>query len=509
MYSILLVDDETAVLDKLSHSIAWEEFGFERVDKAVSGFQALDMLATHPYDILITDIKMPGMDGITLLRNVRRLYSRVRCILLTAFDDFAYVRDALRLGADNYLLKPINNAELASSLTTSLENLTRSQEDTVAALGTIPESETYRHNVLGRWLYGELSGYELSEHAKMADINVFCHYYCTLIVKPLNRSSSFSKSVQKIAKLLQESFDEVYEMMELPNHHIFILGDQDINVETVQKLLFSLFPVNSPPSVFIAIGSVVSQNSDLPVSFKRADRIAQSSMLFAPDQVVVTGAEPATQIPVIDLSPYLSAPSDEDADAMLPALLDDLLQHTGSPLYTGKALISEVLLNVSRYLEKELPATDEIRPFIEESFSNVESSTTQTELRRQLIEILQHARGYLTKKQQNYSPIIKRTLQYIEAHYASPLSLKQISQIFSVNAAYLGYLFKHETQLYFFEYVNLYRIKQAEQLLLSTGQTIAVIASKVGFSDANYFNQCFKKSYGMTPSKYRQLNKQS
>ena len=73
---------------------------------------------------------MPGMDGITLLRNVRRLYSRVRCILLTAFDDFAYVRDALRLGADNYLLKPINNAELASSLTTSLENLTRSQEDT-------------------------------------------------------------------------------------------------------------------------------------------------------------------------------------------------------------------------------------------------------------------------------------------------------------------------------------------------------------------------------------------
>ncbi|MFQ9798601.1 MAG: hypothetical protein ACLR23_06285 [Clostridia bacterium] len=98
------------------------------------------------------------------------------------------------------------------------------------------------------------------------------------------------------------------------------------------------------------------------MSFKRADRIAQSSMLFAPDQVVVTGAEPATQIPVIDLSPYLSAPSDEDADAMLPALLDDLLQHTGSPLYTGKALISEVLLNVSRYLEKELPATDEIRP---------------------------------------------------------------------------------------------------------------------------------------------------
>ena len=149
MYSILLVDDETAVLDKLSHSIAWEEFGFERVDKAVSGFQALDMLATHPYDILITDIKMPGMDGITLLRNVRRLYSRVRCILLTAFDDFAYVRDALRLGADNYLLKPINNAELASSLTTSLENLTRSQEDTVAAMGTIPDSETYRHNVLG------------------------------------------------------------------------------------------------------------------------------------------------------------------------------------------------------------------------------------------------------------------------------------------------------------------------------------------------------------------------
>lgn len=311
--------------------------------------------------------KMPGMDGITLLRNVRSLYSRVRCILLTAFDDFAYVRDALRLGADNYLLKPINNAELASSLTTSIENLTRNQEP--AAMGTIPDSETYRHNVLGRWLYGELSGYELSEHAKMADVNVFCHHYCTLIVKPLNRSSSASKATQKIAKLLNESFEEVYEMMELPNHHIFILGDQDISVKALQKLLFSLFPVNSPPSVFIAIGSVVSQSSDLTVSFKRADRIAQSSMLFAPDHVIVTGDEPATQIPVIELSPYLSVSSDEDADAMLPALLDDLLQHTGSLLYTGKALISEVLLNVSRYLEKELPSTDEIGPFIEESFS--------------------------------------------------------------------------------------------------------------------------------------------
>lgn len=116
MYNILLVDDEPAILNGLSQTISWAEYGFDTVASASSAAQALALLHEQTFDIILTDICMPDMDGLTLIQTVRTLYPSISCIILTAYSEFDYALKALRLGVDNFLLKPVNPAELISTL---------------------------------------------------------------------------------------------------------------------------------------------------------------------------------------------------------------------------------------------------------------------------------------------------------------------------------------------------------------------------------------------------------
>ena len=120
MYHALLVDDEISILHNLYEAVSWEEYGFEEITFAHDGIEALTNLQHKNFDLMITDIKMPNMDGIELLRRVHTLYPNISCILLTAYSEFEYVREALQLGVDNYLLKPLNVAELTASIEKSL-----------------------------------------------------------------------------------------------------------------------------------------------------------------------------------------------------------------------------------------------------------------------------------------------------------------------------------------------------------------------------------------------------
>src|SRR5690606_25185042 len=123
MYQLLLVDDEHSIVDSLSLTISWGKVGVTNIFKAYSAYEALDILKKNSIDIVITDIRMPGMSGIELIEEINKNWKHIKCVLLSGFDDFSYAQQAIKFGASDYLLKPVKDEELMNTVKQQVKSL--------------------------------------------------------------------------------------------------------------------------------------------------------------------------------------------------------------------------------------------------------------------------------------------------------------------------------------------------------------------------------------------------
>lgn len=173
MFTVLLVDDEESVLRVLKASIDWQELGVNTLLTASDGGEALAVFEQNQIDLLVADIRMPVMDGIELIRNVRRLDPDIHCILLTAYSEFEYAKEAIRLGVDNYLLKPMAKDEVTQTIRGALDNVYRGRRNSATLL---------KENTLRRWVQGSISGEELSDYAQVLGLNLYQPAYCAICI---------------------------------------------------------------------------------------------------------------------------------------------------------------------------------------------------------------------------------------------------------------------------------------------------------------------------------------
>lgn len=199
MLCVLLCDDEPSVTEFLKKNIPWESLGFNRILSAKNGNEALTVFSEVKVDLLITDIRMPGMDGLELLSSVRKKCPDTHCILLTAYGDFEYARTALKLGVDNYLLKPIQISELIDSIENTVDNiyLHRKNQDVL-----------FQENILRRWLSGTISDEELAERTSLiAGINIYQSSYCAVIFGTKSPDISLPAFAVRCLKSIPKSID--------------------------------------------------------------------------------------------------------------------------------------------------------------------------------------------------------------------------------------------------------------------------------------------------------------
>lgn len=404
MYTVLLTDDEISVTNSLKSSIPWTSLGIEEIYTAVDGIQALELFSSHRIDLLITDIKMPRMDGLDLLKHVRANYPDTHCILLTAYGTFEYARSALRLGVENYLLKPIQIKEITETIENAIDNVYARRENI---------EMLFQENILRRWLSGNISGEELWERANILDINLYQSAYCVIAIRKTIKSVSllpFSEECIKEFKLnLNLDSSSVWD-----NHgrYLLIIGGKTISLQTLCDTFEKIANrMNMLDKINISIGSVVTSSDDLPLSYQSASLL-----------------------------------SDQDSESTLFSI-------RVSPIDT---LTKRIMIPDIKY--------------------------------------------------KNLSPIIKKAIDHIHNDYSEGVSIKEFCAKYTMTTAYIGYLFKKETNIFFNDYLNSYRISKAIDMLTSTSYKINDIAIKTGFSTTSYFITAFKKYTGTSPQKYRELH---
>lgn len=459
MLSVLLADDEARTLHHLMTGISWSQLGMEVCFAASNGNEALQFIESHPVDILITDIRMPGMDGLELCQHVRKKHRDMSIILLTGYADFEYARRGIELQVTDYCLKPIDSDQL---------------------------TQTLRRAV--RQGYGRFS----SHSDALLDII----------------EAGDAQEIKKAFSDLGIHADNVYVAGSIGVHNI----EQSIGAEFSCKvgrhkyLYFSGHPFHTQEAAHIIAFSQKRSGIGLyqtPVSY---EQIAHTigNVLAMTFQYFVNGTStlcdhlvdgPLTQELFRQLPEKASKPT------QLKAWLHELSQANCSLLFnvrTAFRFLNQVLLS---------SAMQNCGEGCLDSFEQMASDYPSLSVLLEEISDSVYAQESHPATSFEGPESFLAVMNYLNAHYEQAVSLKRVSEELHLNASYISQLIKSETGLNYTQYITELRIKKAKELLTTTKLSLAEISEAVGFNDYFYFIKKFKREVGVTPGKYLQHEK--
>ncbi|MBR4058985.1 MAG: response regulator [Lachnospiraceae bacterium] len=495
MYTVLLVDDESNTLETLSTHIHWQQFGVDTVLTASDGRQALDIMSKQKTDLLITDIKMPHMDGLTLLTEVRLYHPETHCILLTAYGEFEYARQAIQLGVENYLLKPLQKEELEETIEIALDNIYTNREIS---------RQLFRNNILLRWVSGNISGEELSERASLLNINLYLPEYCVVCISKKTPSVSLSSFCKTCTKKLQD-FYEVHHFKDDHKRWVFIIGgSRIIPAQIINCFSEEANKINLNHMITISVGNTMSAADHLPESYLSAVNLLDCSDLST-FEMIITAAPPNSETEADRLTQELNSLfhcyDEKERQNGFHTLAHKLLsENPNSSTQTSLTFISHSLTKLfSQSFPKHVDALEQLHARIRMQKTNSRLESAKSDI----IEILEYSHLLFQYYLKQMSPVIQSAINYIHSRYAENISIQDFCNKNKMSSPYLGYLFKKETGMFFNNYLMQHRICCSILLLLDTDLKISDIAKKTGFSSTSYYITCFKKQTGLSPTNYR------
>ncbi len=536
MFKVFLVEDEIVVREGIRKNILWEQYGFSYAGDASDGELALPMIRQVQPDLIITDIKMPFMDGLALCEMVRKELPKTKIVIISGYDDFSYAQHAIRMGVEQYLLKPIMKEKMVEILIALQKKMEaeRQQEEYLAKFQR--EAQEYeafsRRRFFEQLVTGGLSVTEISETAKAMDIDLNALYY-NIVLFSLNSAEyngstpeSYTEAIARVQDSITQFFVSQPELIlfrwNVTTHAVLIKGDREGIVQQTRDCIKEIKNICAAagPDVdwHIACGAPVSRLGGIPACFTEANRIL-SYRYLCPEKHILTeasirdvrigdGAKTDLGNQEVDqerIRSFLSSGMREEIDHFVEQLLQSAGEEAASlPLFC-RYLIMTVYFAATGYLESIgcnmgfWPP--ELRP--------KDSISTPEEVRRYARQIMVRAmelRDHESKKQQR--DLLSQAIGFIDRHYPDEtISLDRVARKVNISPNYFSAMFSQEVGQTFIEYLTGKRISEAKRMLRQTDKRSSEIAFAVGYKDPHYFSFVFKKVSGCTPSEYRRGEK--
>lgn len=505
MYRVFIVDDEPFIIEGLYDIIDWAEAGLEIVGHASNGQKALDALQETSVDILLTDISMPVMNGLDLIRNARHVHPDLKVIVLSGFDEFTYLKEGMMLGIENYLLKPINIKELKATLHNTVEKLNSYKE---TRLVQDYSKQILKDNTLQRWLTHQIAPLEFNDRADLLGINLECAYIAVSIL----RIESEAAEVFELLSQRLESYDWLTAFFDMDGDIVLLaaMNDADRGRKELKDHL-RIFQVDHHERLLrITIGSVEPLPEQAGQSYAAAKK-AQEYFWIYPELLMIDVSElvfhegqTKADFSIIDWSSYAKLIVGKDQENLRLQIQQDFKRIQALPGITPQDF-QNIAFEMVIHFKMELKAIRhaEEPDVFNQAFQQIRSASTLDDLEKAILEVADMTVGFLISDVR--SPIVQQVLKYIHQSYAEELSLKMLGAHYNIHPVYLGQLFHKEVNESFTEYINRYRIEKAKELLKTTHTKVHVIAKEVGYWEVGYFYKQFKKYVGISPTDYRGL----
>lgn len=529
LYSIYLVDDEPLILEGLKQIITWEILDCRLSGSAIHPTKALDEIKNNPVDILITDIRMPTMDGLTLIREVQTVSPHTKFIILSGHNDFSYVQSAFKLGIENYLLKPINEQELNGTLEATLSKLAKEKNQQTL---TLLNQHIIRNNTLNKWMSGDTSFYELKERGSLLKLPFKQKYYQVGLLKPfisytkqnfVNRPKETRPPHHNIYMNLYHFIQDYFPKEDSPllfitNNDeigfIFYGSNPDLFTPTLANKIRDIIwhtNVNQQLNLFFALGQIHSGAKNI---YKSHDEAKQAlTKRFSKNEPILTYQMDELSSPIENtifymierdtLNKFIVNKDLLSIKAHTQELIYQLHTHTSNDPRNFYHAIFYLLLTLNAIGEELGIDTLDHDHFSYTTLMNLGTLKDVVYFIHHYTTVLIESLGSvdLTK-----SPIVLQIILEVQTGYMSALSIKELSSRYKVNATYLGQLFKQEIGDTFNSYLNKFRINKAKELLLDGSLNLKAgdVAKEVGYNNPNYFYRMFKKYMGLSPKEIKQ-----
>ncbi|MDO5399481.1 MAG: response regulator [Eubacteriales bacterium] len=494
MYTVLIADDEESVLEVLRTSIDWQALGVETLLTAPDGCAALEQLGHRTVDLLIADIQMPRMDGITLIKKVRKLSPETHCIVLTAYGEFTYAQQAIRLGVENYLLKPIVKTEIEQTVQSALDNLHRKRQSSDKLL---------RENTLRRWATGNIGNEELSDRATVLNINIYQFFYCVLcMAKRENRSISVFRSA--LIERLSPDY-EINRYWDEKGRNIVILGGESMDQERLTGAITEAARATGAENALtVAIGTPVTAAENLHQSWQTAVDAIELCNLQTAGLILTTSREEnfSRYDPLAEQIGALFYLTDgPKRQAGFQRVATKLTKKHWSP-ERGTPLIHACI----QVLVEAFPSREGIQERIYREAAPDRFPAEAEAAAEAIAAFLEKVWVLFAENFERYSPAVQWTIRYIRERIqrGEGVALREMCAQDGMNPTYLGHVFKEETGLFFNDYLNRRRVQRGAVLLHDQSRRIKDVAEEVGFAYTSYFIKCFRNYKGVSPTAYRQ-----
>lgn len=498
MYKVLLVDDEERMTQGLMRFGPWEETGFAVVGTATSVARALVFLESEPVDLLITDIQMPVQSGLDLIRLARAQYPKTGFVILTAYSEFAYAQEALRLGALDYLTKPVNLAQMKALLLRVRGRLDeeRQRED----MDEVQE-------MLARTLVMNFAnGYPYDGQKARACLNTRCPLAVVRMTAREARAADDASEALRAAftpcRLFRVSERELLAVIETPQ------------MPQEAELAGRVGQLPLAGGVFAGVALAREGYREMRRAFLQAGKaMAYQSARGAAgvtayeqiSRIVVGGAEQQTR-QLLALTQMLVVP--EKREQLLPALrgaLRSLAEQRGFSLAQAQRFCTTLIMDMDVPIQTlslpDYPRHALLSAALLDIWSCADLAELEERMSLYLEEILRHIAG--TNENAFAGELVGRIKSYIQEHFAENLTLGVLSERFYVSPSYLSRLFKKKTGINFIDYLTLLRIGKAKEYLTRTSRKIYHISEMIGYENPRYFARLFKEETGLTPQEYR------
>jgi two-component system response regulator YesN len=535
---IFLVEDEIVVRNGIKNKIDWESAGFSMVGDASDGEIAYPLILETKPDIIITDIKMPFIDGLTLSQMVREVMPWIKIIILSGYNEFEFAQEAIQIGITDFLVKPVIKEKLMEIVKKAAAEVVAEREQKALMEQYKKDMEEIyflkRQQFFSTLLSGNEPVSDMLKKGRDVGIDIMARAYIVLSFSTRRKDESdeafHESSVRiqdKVVALTENKSDIIFFNRSLTGWHFLIKGKDEADaIRVLEEYIQALIEIVSHFDrlhYFAGVGSTVTRIGEIATSFNEAIKAHSYRYILEPNQVIYArqieeqgiigmsrGSDNCSTLHPermnrIAIDSYLKTGSRDEVEAFF----DDYCINVGEDCLRSELIRQYISLDVFcscelflRYLE----CADQKITEICGSFHDLESHARDPERARQYLCLMMSASvdfRDLTSKRK-YDPLLVKARRYMEQNYGSmDLSLNTVAAHVNISASHFSTIFSQETGQTFTEYLTEIRIKNAKQLLKCTQKPSGEIGYLIGYKDAHYFSYIFKKITGQTPSEYR------
>lgn len=538
---VFLVEDEMVIRRGIKNSIDWEKEGYIFFGEASDGELAYPMIIKEKPDILITDIRMPFMDGLELCKLVKKELPNIKILILSGYDEFDYAKEAIRLGVTEYLLKPISSGKLLEALNGVSESIRREKEDKDLVRKYMEEmrenTEHEKQKFFEQMIAGNLSMADALETGKKYEMNLSAGMYNLLLFRftlgeENRKSGELLGEAEYAIEKLTERLEYVFEFQRGVEGWAFLLmadNEEQMSerVKELSKDLEEIMKNYSTIAYFGGIGQPVARLRELEESFREAERALAARFTMELNRIIsVEDIRMAQNVDTLDdieitsfgeiektrtmLEKFLNNGAEDEIDEFVDVYINELPEENLKSVLMRQYIIMDAYIVMMSFCEKIEGIEGEMQAQSEELKNSMKTSQTLEEIKNYIRMLLKKIIGVRdTISGRRYSDIIEIAKDQIRKTYMSDeISLNTIAAEVGMSPSYFSSIFSKEMGKTFVEYLTEIRMDRAKELLMCSSMKTSEIGYEVGYKDPHYFSYIFKKTQNCTPKEFRARGKE-